>query len=190
MTDTSTPTTAPAAPAAVATPTAPATAAEPKNESGGEVIFRTQEQFDRAFGERLGREKAKLQKDYDEKIEAVKTEATTTVTKAFESKLVKSATTSAATKLGFHDPADALAALDPEKLPIKDGEPDVEAIEKALKELVEKKPYLAKAEDGKSPREPRTKPKLPNGNPDPDKKGEGKLTAAEALRQLRAQGSR
>lgn len=96
-----------------------------------------------------------------------------------------------ADKLRFHDSAEALRILDPEKLPLKDGKLDTEALEAAVKKLSEEKPYLVQTEDVKTgvKAKPGSRPKPPSGDRPAGDDGKP-LTAAEALRKLRGSRAR
>lgn len=54
---------------------------------------------------------------------------------------VSSAVMAAATRLGFQDPADAMSLLGADDIELVDGQP--KGVDKALKALLERKPYLA-----------------------------------------------
>lgn len=172
-----------AAPAA--TPQPPAEASAVKTPEGADIIYRTQADYERAIGERVGREREKFEREYEAKIQKAKDDATADTAKGFELKLVNTAAKSIARDLGFHDPVDALAAISADKLPVKDGEADDEAIKKLLEDLVKSKPYLAKAADSRPVVKASGKPKLPQGNSSDS--GEKPMKAAEALRALAAQ---
>lgn len=174
---------APTAPEAGAAPTAPAApAAAPPQDSDQYVA---QKDVDRIVGERLGRERAKFEREYETKIEEAKTAARAETAKGYDTKMVNTSAKAIARDLGFHDTADALGVVDPDKLPLKDGEVDDEALKKLLEDLAKAKPYLVKEPDKNPPVKRVGKPSLPAGNADPN--GEPKKgTAAEALRQLRA----
>lgn len=179
----------PTAPEAGATPPAApaAPAAAPAATPDASDHFVPQKDVDRIIGERLGRERQKLDGEYAQKIEDAKKAERESVTKEFHGTLVESKVESLAKDLGFHDPKDGLTVIDKDKLPMKDGKPDEDAIKTLLEGLVKSKPYLAKADDGKkSTPAPKGKPKMPEGNKN-DGDGEHKITAAEALRQLAAQ---
>jgi hypothetical protein len=173
---------APTAPEAGAAPTESAAKPEPE----GTTVYRTQEEFDRAFGSRLERERNKLTRDFEEKAEGLKKTEREAVEAAFNGRLVKSKVEALAETLGFHDVKDALGVIDKDKLPIKDGEPDSDAIKAALEKLATDKPYLVKTKDEPITKRERGKPKLPGGNP-ADPATEKKGSAAEALRALAAQ---
>lgn len=121
--------------------------------------------------------------DHDRALDEAKTTATTEVTQRFLSKLVSSEVKGIASALGFNDPADALQVIDQAALPVKDDEPDTDAIRKAVEKLATEKPYLVQT--GKPT--PRTRPKPGQGEQTTDSTKEaGKGKAAAALRQLGA----
>jgi hypothetical protein len=192
--------TPPSTPPAPATPATPATPPPAEYKAPG-----SQEEFDRIIEGRLQRERTKyadyddLKKkadDHDTYVESQKTqtqkdidaargEASTEVTQKFVTKLVNGEVKAIAATLGFNDPADALQVIDLSKLPMKDDEPDTDAIKALVEKLATDKPYLV-AGDGS--RKPRTRPKTPTGDPAPndDAQKGGKGKAAAALRQLAA----
>lgn len=98
----------------------------------------------------------------------------------YQRRLVSTEAKSIAASLGFNDPADALAVIDPEKLPIKDDEPDTDEIKKLVEELAEKKPYLV----GKGT-QPRRRPQPRPGEQQQNDTAKGGKASA-ALRQLAA----
>jgi len=69
---------------------------------------------------------------------------------------MKTAVVSAATRLGFADPSDAWAFLDPSALQIDEGE--IKGVEEALKALAEAKPYLLQTGTTRGPTLPPTNP--------------------------------
>lgn len=168
----------------------------------------TQADLDRMVQERLARQKQTLiaeyggdpatvkqqLSEYEQYKESQKTEtekaideakqgATTEVTQRFLSKLVGSEVKALASAAGFNDPADALAVIDQASLPVKDDEPDAEAIKKLVEKLATDKPYLLKT--GTKPT-PRTRPKPGEGEPTDTATTAGKGKAAAALRALGA----
>jgi hypothetical protein len=180
-------TTVPAAPAVPAEPTAPTagTTTAPETKPDAEH-FVPQKEVDRILGERLGRERAKFEKEYADKAEALKKETREAVTAEFQSDLVEAKAEALAESLGFHDVKDALAAIDKKNLPLKDGKVDGDAVKKLLDDLVAAKPYLVKAKEEARTTRTTGKPKLPSGNSE-SQDGPKKMTAAEALRGLAAQ---
>lgn len=162
----------------------------------------SQEELDRIVEGRLARDRAKyadyddLKKkaaDHDAYVESQKTEsqkaidaargeASTEVTQKFLSKLVGGEAKAIAASLGFNDPADALAVLDQSKLPVKDDEPDTDAIKALVEKLAADKPYLVK----ETSRRPKPRPVPAKGDQSKDEDGNkaGKGTAAAALRLL------
>lgn len=171
-------------------------------EAGGKPEYTppaSQADLDRIVEARLSRERSKYsdyddlkkkagdhdaylesQKDEHQKaLDAAKSDTTTEVTQRFLSKLVTTEAKAIAATLGFNDPADALAAIDVAKLPVKDDEPDTEAIKAAIEKLATAKPYLVKAG---SPR-PRTLPRPKEGERQTSSEP-AKGRAAAALRQL------
>lgn len=167
----------------------------------------SQADLDRIVEARLARERQKLAGEYggdaasvkaqlaeyekykesqktetEKAIDEAKQGATTEVTQRFLSKLVGSEVKALASAAGFNDPADALAVIDPAALPVKDDEPDTEAIKKLVEKLATDKPYLLKA--GKPT--PRTRPKPGEGDPTDTAATAGKGKAAAALRALGA----
>jgi len=161
----------------------------------------TQADLDRIVESRLARDREKY-KDYDDlkaaktkydehlesqkteqqkALDAAKAETGTEVTQKFLKRLVTTETKSIATSLGFNDPADALQAIGDE-LPVKDEEPDTEAIKKAVEKLATDKPYLV----GTAPRRAPGRQQVRRGEPLDDKDAKGKGRAAAALRQLGA----
>lgn len=161
----------------------------------------SQDELDRIIEGRLARERDKF-KDYDaikqkaadhdayvesqkteaqKAIDAARGEATTETTQKFLTKLVGSEVKSIASALGFNDPSDALQVLGAE-LPVKDGEPDADAIKALVEKLATDKPYLLTA--GKVTPKPRTRPTVPKGDPAESAGEPGKGRAAAALRML------
>jgi len=160
----------------------------------------SQADLDRIIESRLARDREKY-KDYDElkaakteydkhlesqkteqqkALDAAKAETGTEVTQRFLKRLVTTETKSIATSLGFNDPADALQVLGDE-LPVKNEEPDADAIKKLVEKLATDKPYLV----SKTPRRPAERQQVRKGEPVVDD-GKGKGRAAAALRQLGA----
>lgn len=124
-------------------------------------------------------QKTESEKAIDEARKATETE----VSQRFLAKLVTAEVKAIAGVLGFNDPADAMQAIDMAALPVKDDEPDTDAIRKAVEKLATDKAYLLKQG---TPRV-RTRPKPAQGeqeNDDTPAGGKGK--AAAALRQLGA----
>lgn len=115
-------------------------------------------------------------------IDEAKKGTATEVAQRFLSKLVGSEAKAIAANLGFNDPADALTVIDQASLPVKDDEPDADAIKKLVEKLATDKPYLLKA--GKPT--PRTRPKPGQGEPTGTANEAGKGKAAAALRALGA----
>lgn len=64
-----------------------------------------------------------------------------TLTQQLQTERVQSAVIAAATRLGFADPADAYSLLPADAIEVEDGKP--KGVDKALKELLARKPYLA-----------------------------------------------
>lgn len=124
-------------------------------------------------------QKTETEKAIDEAKKGTETE----VSQRFLSRLVGSEVKALAASLGFNDPADALAVIDSASLPVKDDEPDTEAIKKLVEKLATDKPYLLKA--GTKPT-PRTRPKPGQGEPTDTPVEGGKGKAAAALRALAA----
>lgn len=169
----------------------------------------SQADLDRIVESRLARERQKLTSEYGsdpasvkamrEEYEAFKESQKTETEKAideakkgtatetaqrFLTKLVSSEAKAVAASLGFNDPTDALAVIDQAELPVKDDEPDAEAIKKLVEKYATDKPYLLKV--GTKP-VPRTRPKPGTGEQDTTPSGEGgKGKAAAALRALGA----
>lgn len=167
----------------------------------------SQADLDRIVEARLARERQKLAgeyggdsasvraqlEEYSKYKESQKTETEKAIDEAkkgtaaetaqrFLSKLVSSEAKAIAGALGFNDPADALTVIDPASLPVKDDEPDADAIKKLVEKLATDKPYLLKA--GKPT--PRTRPKPGEGEPTDTATTAGKGKAAAALRALGA----
>jgi len=179
---------------------------QPDGGTGGEGASsykapETQADLDRIIETRLARErknyeghddyKTKAQqwdaleqskKTPDEKaIEDAKTAATSEVTQKFLTRLTHGEAKSIARDLGFIDPDDALRVIDPANLPVKDDEPDADAIRKLVEKLAADKPHLVNS----APRKPAGRPQPPKGEKtEPPAGGKGK--AAAALRQLGA----
>lgn len=183
------------------------------SDGGGEPTAYTppasQADLDRIIESRLARERQKLANEYggdaasvkarldeyeqfkesqksesEKAIDEAKRTAETEVSQRFLSKLVTAEVKAVAGVLGFNDPSDALQVVDQSALPVKDDEPDTEAIRKAIEKLATDKPYLLKAG---APRV-RTRPKPAEGERESDKDtpAGGKGKAAAALRQLGA----
>lgn len=136
-----------------------------QQEQGGDKQYTppaTQEEFDQIIEKRLARERAKFG-DYDDlknakaeleklrdsqlseqekAVKAARDEGAAEATTKFERRLVSAEVKIQAATLGFHDASDALAAFGDE-LPLKDGDPDVDAIKAKLEEVAKAKPYLA-----------------------------------------------
>lgn len=200
MSTTAPTTEAPAAPAAPETPAGGTTPPAPPAEFKAPA---SQEELDRIIEGRLAREREKYKgfedlkakaskwdeyessnKTPDEKaLEDAKTEAEKSVTARFHARLVSTETKAIAAALGFNDPADALAVIDRENLPIKDDEPDSDAIKKLVEKLATDKPYLVTpVRRGSSSRQkPRDGEPLDGVAPQTGR-------AAAALRQLRTKG--
>lgn len=167
----------------------------------------SQADLDRIVEARLARERQKLTSEYgsdpasvkamreeyeaykesqktatEKAIDEAKKGTETEVSQRFLSKLVGSEVKALAAALGFNDPADALAVIDSASLPVKDDEPDTEAIKKLVEKLATDKPYLLKA--GKPT--PRTRPTPGKGEPTDTANEAGKGKAAAALRALGA----
>jgi hypothetical protein len=162
----------------------------------------SQDDFDKRIQSRLAREREKYadydelkqaKSKYDEHLESQKTdhekaiesargEASTEVTQKFLSKLVGSEVKALASTLGFNDPSDALQVLGSD-LPVKDDEPDTDAIKALVEKLATDKPYLLK---GDAPRPPRQRPTPKKGEKAETTGEAGKGRAASALRQLSA----
>lgn len=167
----------------------------------------SQADLDRIIESRLARERQKLSSEYggdaatvkkqleeyqafkesqktetEKAIDEAKKGTASEVTQRFLTRLVGSEVKSIAAAAGFNDPADALAVIDPASLPVKDDEPDAEAIKKLVDKLATDKPYLLKA--GKPT--PRTRPKPGQGEPTDTSPEGGKGKAAAALRSLGA----
>jgi hypothetical protein len=168
----------------------------------------SQADLDRIIESRLARERQKLAGEYggdaasikamrdeyeaykesqksetEKAIDEAKKAASTETSQRFLSRIVNAEVKAVAGVLGFNDPADALQIIDASKLPVKDDEPDTDAIRKAIEKLATDKPYLLKAGAPKV----RTRPKPAEGereNDDTPTGGKGK--AAAALRQLGA----
>ncbi|ALX66831.1 phage scaffolding protein [Microbacterium sp. XT11] len=161
----------------------------------------TQEEFNRIVESRLARERQKYA-DYEElkkkaeehdqylesqktehekALEAARAEAAGETRSKFLGRIVSTEVKLAATSAGFTDPGDVLAFLNSEEL-VKDDEPDVDAIKKAIDKLAADKPYLLKA--GKPT--PRTRPKPGTGEQSDTAATAGKGKAAAALRALGA----
>lgn len=161
----------------------------------------TQADLDRIVESRLARERQKfgdyddLKKkaaEHDQYLESQKTEhqkaldeakkgTESEVTQRFLSRLVSTEVKAVAAMLGFNDPADALSVIDATKLPVKDDEPDTEAIKAAVEKLATEKPYLVKAGTTRPSTRPRPKP-----GERQEQAGDKKGRAAAALRQLGA----
>lgn len=124
-------------------------------------------------------QKTETEKAIDEAKKGTETE----VSQRFLSRLVGSEVKALAASLGFNDPSDALAVIDQASLPVKDDEPDTDAIKKLVEKLATDKPYLLKA--GTKPT-PRTRPKPGEGEPTDTATTAGKGKAAAALRALAA----
>lgn len=172
----------------------------------GDALPKSQEELNQLIQKRLARQKeqfkgfddfkAKAEKwdqheessktDAEKAITDAKREASAEVTQKFLSRLVKSEVKSAARDAGFYDPEDAFSVIDSSKLPVKDDEPDAEAIKKLVAELAEKKPHLVDA--SKVKKTVTTTPKLPKGSAASTDSTSGKGRAAAALRSLGKRG--
>ena len=162
----------------------------------------SQADLDKLIESRLARQKQQF-KDYDDikakaakwdqheesskddtqkAVDKAKADATTEVTQKFLTRLVRSEVKAAARDAGFYDPEDALSVIDAEKLPVKDDEPDADAIKKLVGDLAEKKPHLIDA--SKVKKTTTTTPKLPRGSESSDSGKASKGRAAAALRSL------
>lgn len=160
----------------------------------------TQADLDRIVESRLSRERTKYadyddlkkkaadhdaylesQKDEHQKaLDQTKSETESAVTQRFLSRLVSTEVKAVAAMLGFNDPADALAVVDATALPVKDDEPDTDAIKAAVEKLATDKPYLLKAGTVR----PATRPRPKQGERQESESKKGR--AASALRQLGA----
>lgn len=193
MTDTSG---AAGAPPAATTPvvTPPAATTTTTTDSGKDGAHFTQAQLDAIVGDRINRERAKYSDyeslkasaaDRDAAIAAAKQAGKDEASAELLVPLVESRAEAFAKALKFHNPADALATLDRDKLPIKDGKPDDEAIKAKIEQLVKEKPYLVNDSNARNRKTaPGERPKAPTGETDPD--SQKPMKAAEALRALRA----
>lgn len=167
----------------------------------------SQADLDRIVESRLARERQKLASEYGgdaasikamrEEYEAYKESQKSETEKAideakkatasetsqrFLTRIVNAEVKAIAGVLGFNDPADALQIVNASQLPVKDDEPDTDAIRKAIEKLATDKPYLLKAGAPKV----RTRPKPAEGERENDTPAGGKGKAAAALRQLGA----
>ena len=150
----------------------------------------SQDEFDKRLAARLQRERSKFA-DYDDlkskvanldKITAdARSEGEKSASEKLSSKLFEAEVKAAATSLGFHDPADALAQFGSRDGTMKGLDIDSEALSKRLTEIAEAKPYLVKGESG-----PKValKPKIA-GNPD-KKSGQEAPKGSKAAAALRA----
>lgn len=120
--------------------------------------------------------------DHEKALEAARAEAVGETRTKFLDRLVSSEVKLAATAAGFTDPGDVLAFLNSEDL-VKDDDPDVDAITKAISKLAADKPYLLKAGTKLTPR---TRPKPGQGDTTDTPNEGGKGKAAAALRALGA----
>lgn len=173
--------------------------------SGGGTEFKapaSQAELDKIIEKRLARQKeqfkgfddfkAKAAKwdqheesskdDAQKAIDTAKAETTAELTQKFLTRLVRSEVKSAAQAAGFFDPEDAFSVIDAEKLPVKDDEPDADAIKKLVSDLAEKKPHLVDTSKVKATT--KTTPKLPRGESSSDSGKSSKGRAAAALRSL------
>lgn len=155
--------------------------------SGGSF---NQEQVNLIVEDRLKRERASKEgwispQDLEAAVKKASEETETRVKGAATFEVAQSEAKRIADKLRFHDSAEALRILDPEKLPLKDGKLDTEALEAAVKKLSEEKPYLVQTEDARSgAKKPGGRPKPPSGDK-PAAGDDGKpRNAAEAMRML------
>lgn len=167
----------------------------------------SQADLDRIIESRLARERQKLASEYggdaasvkamrdeyeafkesqksetEKAIDEAKKTASAETSQRFLTRIVNAEVKAIAGVLGFNDPADALQIVNASELPVKDDEPDTDAIRKAIEKLATDKPYLLKAGAPKV----RTRPKPAEGEQDNDTPAGGKGKAAAALRQLGA----
>lgn len=168
----------------------------------------SQADLDRIIESRLARERQKLTSEYggdaasvkamrdeyeqykqsqktesEKAIDEVRKSTETEVSQRFLSRLVTAEVKAIAGSLGFNDPSDAMQVIDPKALPVKDDEPDTDAIRKAIEKLATDKAYLLKAG---TPRV-RTRPRPAEGEQENDNTpAGGKGKAAAALRSLGA----
>lgn len=180
----------PVVPTTPVTPQAPATPTAPTSHSE-DMVYKDQAAVDRAIGQRLEQERNKLETKHAAEIQKAKDDAKAEVLNEVRLERVSDKTMSIAESLKFHDPKDALAVIDKDKLPVdKDGKPDADAIKKALEDLLTAKSYLAASDEAPVRKSTAGRPKLPTGNSaEGDDKGK-KVSAAEALRKLAAQKHR
>lgn len=167
----------------------------------------SQADLDRIIESRLARERQKLAGEYggdassvkaqlaeyekykesqktetEKAIDEAKKGTASEVTQRFLTRLVGSEVKAIAASVGFNDPSDALTVINQAELPVKDDEPDTDAIKKLIEKLAADKPYLLKA--GKPT--PRVRPKPGQGEPNDTPLEGGKGKAAAALRALGA----
>jgi hypothetical protein len=122
------------------------------------------EAFEAAEKERQAAQMTELEKAQAQATEALKKaeEAeqarTATEAKALE-RLMRAEVISAASQLGFNDPADAWNFIDRTKITVTD-EDTFEGIDKALEAVVKSKPYLVKADKAASGGTPTRKPRI------------------------------
>lgn len=137
----------------------------------------------KAMREEYERYKESQKTETEKAIDEAKKSAATETSQRFLTRIVNAEVKAIAGVLGFNDPADALQVVNASELPVKDDEPDTDAIRKAIEKLATDKPYLLKAGTPKV----RTRPKPAEGERENDNTpAGGKGKAAAALRSLGA----
>ena len=109
----------------------------------------TQEELDRLIGRRVAQAERQVERrlaeaaqvDLQARLDQARQEATQATERKYTERLARTTIEAAATRVGFHDPADAVAYV-PTADVVADGEVDAKAIEAKLAELAQSKPYL------------------------------------------------
>lgn len=142
------------------------------------------ERTKRLAAEKAARE-ATAPKDDEPTAEQIRAEATRAATEKANLRIVRAEVKGAAATL-FEDPADALAFLDLTSFDVDDdGEVDVDDIDAALKELLAKKPHLAKQDPTAQGGSRRRIPAVPA---DPANKTSTPVSLADQIKAAQAAG--
>jgi hypothetical protein len=137
---------------------------ENKGNSKGEKkeqVYKTQEEFDKAFERRLARERKNIEKEFNNKLEKekmtkeekAKAEKDEAIKQASESmerankKLIRAEVISESSKLGIRDADAAYKLMSKDDVEV-DEHGKVIGVKAALKKLITEKPYLKKSESG------------------------------------------
>lgn len=120
---------------------------------------------------KAGKKKGDEKKADDGEAEKLKKQLADTEEKS-RKRIIKAAVMLEASKLGFHDPADAFALADLSDIEFDEEKDDVSGVEDALKELAKKKPHLIKTAESNSEKPSQKKPDINAGAKGNGKSGE------------------